>query len=155
MDLIGRGIIAGFLATLVLSAAVDPVATLARMADVLPPTLGWALNFIIGSLVWGASFALLQRIMVGPFWLRGLVFGLVAWLVVMLAVMPLTRGGLFALKLGIGAPAVMLAIHLAYGTALGIIYELLLPEDIDHANGKRERRLHGHWRERLLHPFAR
>jgi hypothetical protein len=125
------------------------------MADVLPPTFGWALHFIIGSLIWGAGFALLQKLLRGPFWLRGLVFGLGAWLVVMLGVMPFTRGGLFALKLGIVAPAVMLAIHVVYGVALGVIFGLLLPEDALQADRERAHFFHGPWRDRLLHPFAR
>src|SRR5215207_570554 len=129
MDRIGRGVIAGFLATLVLSAVFDPMTTLARMADVLPPTFGWVLHFTVGSLIWGAGFALVYDFMRGPSWLRGLLFGIGAWLVVMLAVMPLTRGGFFGLALGIATPAAMLLIHLLYGALLGGIYGVLGPED--------------------------
>ena len=127
MDVIGRGIIAGFLATLLLSMAVDPIATLARAADVAPPTFGWALHFLVGSLVWGAIFPLAYPHLRGPAWLRGLLFGFVAWMIVMLAIMPLTRGGLFGLALGFAAPTVMLLVHLVYGTLLGSIYRALEP----------------------------
>lgn len=127
MDVIGRGIIAGFLATLALSAVLDPMATLARATGVLPPTFGWALHFLVGSLIWGAGFSLLHSFLPGPLWLRGIVFGFVAWMIMMLAVMPLTRGGLFGLALGLTAPAVMLAVHLIYGALLAGIYGLLDP----------------------------
>lgn len=129
MDVIGRGIIAGFLATLALSAVFDPIATLARMADVLPPTFAWVLHFTVGSLIWGAGFALAHDHMRGPSWLRGLLFGIGAWLVVMLAVMPLTRGGFFGLALGLAAPVAMLLMHLIYGAVLGGVYGLLRPQD--------------------------
>ncbi len=132
MDRIGRGVIAGFLATLILSAAVDPMTTVARTADVLSTTFGWMLHFVVGSLVWGASFALLERRLFGPLWLRGLVFGFLAWLVVMLTVMPLTRGDWFGLALGVATPVTMLAIHLIYGAMLGAFYSLLDPEAPEH-----------------------
>jgi hypothetical protein len=88
MDIVGRGIIAGFLATLALSAVLDPMMTAARMADVLPPTFGWVLHFFVGSFIWGAGFALLQPLVRGPYWLRGLAFGVIAWLLVMVVAMP-------------------------------------------------------------------
>lgn len=129
MDTIGRGIIAGFLATLTLSAMLDPMATVARMADVLPPTFGWLLHFFVGSFVWGAAFASVHGFLRGPSWLRGIVFGAAAWLVVMLAVMPLTQAGLFGWSLGWATPVVMLAIHLLYGVILGTVYGLLRSDD--------------------------
>lgn len=129
MDTIGRGIIAGFLATLTLSAMVDPMATVARTADVLPPTFGWLLHFFVGSFVWGAAFAAVHGFLRGPSWLRGIVFGAAAWLVVMLAVMPLTQAGLFGWSLGWATPVVMLAIHLLYGVILGTLYGLLRSDE--------------------------
>ena len=131
MDIIGRGIIAGFLATLALSAVFDPIAWLARWGDVLPPTFGWLLHFMVGSFLWGAVFAIVHPVMRGPSWLRGILFGLGAWLVVMLALMPLTRAGLFGLSLGFVAPLVMLVVHLSYGALLGSIYGLLDPNGAD------------------------
>ncbi|HEX2215367.1 MAG TPA: DUF6789 family protein [Xanthobacteraceae bacterium] len=127
MDVIGRGIIAGFLATLLLSGVFDPVATVARTADVLPPMFGWLLHLLVGSLIWGVAFALVHPLLRGPFWLRGVLFGIGTWLLVMVAVMPLTRGGLFGLALGVGSPAVMLVIHLVYGALLGAIFGVLQP----------------------------
>jgi hypothetical protein len=129
MDIIGTGIIAGFIATLTLSAILDPMATVARTADVLPPTFGWLLHFFVGSFVWGAAFASIHPLLRGPSWLRGIIFGAGAWLFVMVAVMPLTQAGLFGWSLGWGTPAVMLCVHLLYGVILGTVYGLLLPEE--------------------------
>lgn len=144
MDAIGRGIIAGFLATLAVSAVFDPVVTLARMAGIMPPTFGWLVHFLVGSLIWGAGFAVLQPYLPGPGWLRGVVFGLAAWLAVMLAVMPLTYGGFFGLALGVATPIVMLVVHLVYGALLGGIFGLLDPTGSSH-----------HHDDEHLHPLPR
>ena len=132
MDMIGRGIIAGFLATLALSGVFHPMVTLARLADVLPPTFWWTLHFLVGSLIWGVGFGLTERFMRGPTWLRGLLFGFASWVMVMVTVMPLTRGGFFGLALGLATPAVMLAAHLIYGALLGGIFGFLDPDRPHH-----------------------
>jgi hypothetical protein len=105
-----------------------PIAFVARTTDALPATFGWLLHFMVGSLIWGTGFALLYRLVPGPLWLRGILFGVATWLVVMLAMMPLTRGGLFGLQLGLPTPALMLLVHLVYGGLLGGIYGLLDPD---------------------------
>jgi hypothetical protein len=128
MDAVGRGIIAGFIATLIISAAFHPIAYVARSADALPATFGWLLHFMVGSLIWGAGFALLYRLIPGALWIRGILFGIGAWFIVMLLVLPLTRAGLFGLELGLPAPALMLVVHLAYGALLGVMFGLLDPD---------------------------
>ena len=144
MDVIGRGIIAGFLATLALSAMFHPLVTLARVSDVLPATFGWILHFLVGSLLWGVSFALIERFMRGPTWVRGLLFGFAAWLVVMVTVMPLTRGGWFGIALGLATPAVMLVAHLVYGALLGGIFGFIDPNrpHFDTADSAHDDHLH-------------
>jgi hypothetical protein len=147
MDVIGRGIIAGFLATLALSAIFGPMANMARMAGVLLPTFGWLLHLLVGSFVWGAAFALVRPLLPGASWLRGLLFGFGAWLIVMLTVMPLTHAGWFGISLGVTAPLVMLAVHLVYGALLGAIFTLLDPDGGPHGE---EDHFHDHF-----HPLPR
>jgi hypothetical protein len=125
MDKIGRGIIAGFLATIALSAMLDPIAMLVRTAGILSPTLGWLLHFLVGTLVWGAGFALVHDWLRGPSWLRGILFGIGAWLLVVITVVTVTRLGLFGFELGFATPLAMLAIHVVFGALLGGIYDLL------------------------------
>lgn len=132
MDSIGRGIVAGFLATLLLSALFDPAALLARMAGVLPPASRWFAHFLIFGLIWGACFPVVRPLLRGPTWARGVEFGFLAWLVVMVTVMPFTHGGLFGLDLGFAAPAVTLAAHVVYGALVGAIFVALDPHDTDH-----------------------
>jgi Family of unknown function (DUF6789) len=125
MDKIGRGIIAGFLATIALSAMLDPIAMLVRSAGILSPTLGWLLHFLVGTLVWGAGFALVHDWLRGPSWLRGILFGVGAWLLVVITVVAMRRFGLFGFDLGFATPLAMLAIHVVFGALLGGIYDLL------------------------------
>lgn len=148
MDQIGRGIIAGFLTTLILSSVFHPIARIANAADATNPAVGWLLHFLVGTFLWGASFGVLQRILPGAQWMRGAIFGLIAWLVVMVVLSPLTRAGMFGINIGMGAPAVMFAVHLAYGVLLGAIFGFLDP-DPEHT--REEDPAHDeHW-----HPVAR
>src|SRR5215470_19759417 len=57
---IGKGIIAGFVATFALSVLLDPIAMFAP--DVLPgsPPVAWVLHFFIGTVVWGIGFSVLH-----------------------------------------------------------------------------------------------
>ena len=146
MDKIGKGIVAGFLATFVLSVLLDPMAMVARTAGVLSPTLGWTLHFLIGSVIWGAGFALVHDLLRGPSWLRGIAFGIVSWIVLVAAILPLTRGGLFGVEIGLAASIAMLLVHMIYGTVLGGIYGALIAPEDEH-RGPRSRH--------DLHPLAR
>lgn len=132
MDKLGRGIIAGFLATIVLSAVLDPVAMLVRSFGLLSPSLGWLLHFLIGTLVWGAGFALVHDALRGPSWFRGVVFGAGAWLAVIVTVTLMRGVGIFVADLGISTPAAMLGVHVVFGAILGVIYDLVGPDPVDH-----------------------
>jgi Family of unknown function (DUF6789) len=125
MDKIGRGIIAGFLATIALSAMLDPIAMVVRTSGILSPPLGWLLHFLVGTLVWGAGFALVHDWLRGPSWLRGILFGIGAWLLVVITVVTMTRLGLFGVELGFATPLAMLAVHVVFGALLGGIYDLV------------------------------
>jgi hypothetical protein len=149
MDTVGRGIIAGFIATLVLSALVDVMTTVARSANAMHRTFVWILLFFVGSFVWGAVYALLQPLLRGPSWLRGFLFGIFAWFALMVVLMPMARAGMFGLKLGLAAPAMMLMVHLAYGVLLGVMFTALDPrrggghhDDDEHVSEPDDNRLH-------------
>ncbi|SRR6266436_5715312 len=149
MDIIGRigkGIIAGFIATVALSLVVDPIASLARTLWASSSSAtAWLLHFFVGTLVWGSAFALLHDHMSGPSWLRGIVFASGAWLMVMLVAMPLAGAGLFASELGLAAVAATLIIHAIYGAVLGGIYGEIVNRDGDPTPrdcGREDKRLH-------------
>jgi Family of unknown function (DUF6789) len=128
-DRIGNGIIAGFIATLVLSALHEPVALLTTAVGVRTPVIGLLFHFFVGTLLWGGVFGFVHDYLFGPSWLRGIVFAGGAALIVMFAIAPFTGSGFLCLKLGPLAPVVVALFHLAYGAILGAIYGKLIDTD--------------------------
>lgn len=140
----GKGVIAGFVATLVLSVLMvmkammgvmpqmNAIAMLAGMAHrwmgtPMLPLVGWGLHFMIGSLLWGGLFAGLVKAIPGRSPLaKGLIFATAAWLLMMVLVMPMAGAGLFGLHLGFGAPVATLMLHAVYGAVLGVVYGRLV-----------------------------
>jgi hypothetical protein len=128
-DRIGNGIVAGFIATLVLSALHEPVTLVADSVGVHTPITGLLFHFFVGTLLWGGAFGFVHDYLSGPSWLRGVVFAGAAALIVMLFIAPLTGSGFLCLKLGVVAPIVVGLFHLAYGAILGAIYGKLIDTD--------------------------
>ncbi len=138
-----RGMMAGFVATIALSVLMvlkgmmglmphlNVIHMLARMAHgymgmPATPALGWVLHFLIGSVVWGLAFAFLfSRLPGASAVIKGLVFGVLAWLLMMILPMPMAGAGFFGLKMGLMAPVMTLILHLIYGVVLGYVYGLL------------------------------
>lgn len=135
--------IAGFVATVVLSALMLIKSMMGVMPDLnlptmlagmahdmmgLPanPAIGWVLHFMIGTVLWGVGFALLYQVLPGggPV-VKGTVFGVLAWLLMMLIPMPLAGAGLFGMKMGMMAPVMTLVLHLIWGAVLGATYGAL------------------------------
>jgi hypothetical protein len=135
--IIGTGIAAGFVATFVLSVMMlmkrsmglmpelDPIAMITAMAGASSQAVGWIGHFIIGSLFWGVGFAVVSPYLPGSFRLRGTIFAVGAWLMMMIVVMPMAGAGTFGLGLGIMTPVATLVLHVVFGLVLGGIYGLL------------------------------
>jgi len=134
---IGRSIVAGFVATVVLSAMMlmkqfmavmpelDPIGMIASMAGASSPAIGWIGHFVIGSVFWGIGFAILSPYLPGPYWLRGTIFAAGAWLMMMIVMMPMAGAGLFGAGLGMMTPVATLMLHIVFGVVLGGVYGLL------------------------------
>jgi hypothetical protein len=128
-DRIGNGIVAGFVATLVLSALHDPLTLVTEAVGVRAPVAGLLFHFFVGTLLWGGAFGFLHDFLPGPSWVRGVIFATGAALIVFLGIAPFTGAGLFCVKLGLYAPAVVALFHLAHGAILGAIYGKLIDTD--------------------------
>ena len=128
-DRIGNGIVAGFIATLVLSALHEPMSVLTSAVGVGAPVTSLLFHFFVGTLLWGSAFGLAHDYLFGPSWLRGVEFAGAAALIVMLVIAPLTGSGFLCLRLGLLAPVVVALFHLAYGAILGAIYGKLIDTD--------------------------
>lgn len=135
MARLGNGFLAGFAATVVLSIfmmmkemmgmmpEMNVIAMLTAMSHASTPMMGWAMHFMIGTVVWGGLFALLHdRIPGGSTVVRGVVFGIGAWLMMMIAVMPMAGAGLFGMHFGMAAPVMTLLLHMIFGATLGTVY---------------------------------
>jgi uncharacterized membrane protein YagU involved in acid resistance len=132
-----RGMLAGLVATLVLSAILILKGQLGLWPELniirLLVSLGsiqtvaaWMDHFIVGVVVWGLLYGALDSIWVSrAYWLKGLVLGLFAWFLMMVLFMPLAKVGYFGVKLGPSAAIVTLGMHLIYGLVLGVSYGVL------------------------------
>lgn len=132
---ITKGLAAGFAATIVLSPlmVVKKMAGLVTELDVFvaaaqfmggwAPSVVWIAHFAIGTLAWGGLFAVLDPYLPGDrYWVRGIVFGVGAWLLLMTFVMPVAGVGLFGMQIGWLAPVVTLGTHVVFGAVLGGVY---------------------------------
>ena len=103
----------------------DVVAMLAAMMK-SSAMMGWIAHFMIGAVVWGVSYAVLHdAIPGGSDVMKGVTFGIGAWVVMMLAVMPMAGAGMFGLKLGMMAPVMTMMLHAIFGAVLGGVYKKL------------------------------
>jgi hypothetical protein len=138
MQNVPAGLVAGFIATVVLSAmmvikgmmGVMPELDVAAMIGMMMGAsiaIGWVIHFLIGTIAWGGGFALLYGLIPGEIAVvKGIGFGVAAWLGMMIIVMPMAGAGLFGMTLGIMAPVMTLLLHVVFGAVLGGVYGMLL-----------------------------
>ncbi len=136
---IKSGLTAGFAASAALGAIliiegqlgllpeVNPIGDIVAIADrytglQFPPSLGWVVHFFIGTVIWGIIYAWIRKILPGPAVVKGLIFGVLAWLAMMIVFMPVAGHGFFGLSLGVAAPVVTFVVNLVFGAVLGAVY---------------------------------
>ena len=137
---LSRGVLAGLVATLTISMFMilrlsaglmpwyNPIEIMnltAQRALGTPNSMavGWTIHFVVGSLIWGTLYGLMESDLPGGSDMRrGLVFGLGAWLVVMVTVFPLAGSGFFGMGFGLIAPLSTLLGHIVFGLVLGATY---------------------------------
>ncbi|MBS0295524.1 MAG: hypothetical protein JSR45_04375 [Proteobacteria bacterium] len=132
-----KGIVAGFCATVVLTAimvvkaytALLPQVNLAALMSGLlnaPIYVGWAVHFAVGTLVWGPLFAVLApRIPGSTAIIKGVLFAAAAWVLMQLVVLPIAGMGLFGVAYGFGATGLTFVLHVIYGVVLGAVFAQL------------------------------
>lgn len=138
MQNIFAGLIAGFIATVVLSAmmvikglmGLMPELDIAAMIGMMMGAsvmVGWIVHFMIGTIAWGGGLALLYDMIPGDnAVVKGIGFSVAAWFGMMIIVMPMAGAGLFGMTFGIMAPVMTLLLHVVFGTVLGGVYGMLL-----------------------------
>jgi uncharacterized membrane protein YagU involved in acid resistance len=141
MNIYLRAMIAGFSATVVLSVLMmmksamdimpqlDIISMLGTMAQNIMgmggASVGWLAHFLVGTVLWGFLFALLYPNLPGSNAVtKGATFGVLAWLMMMIVVMPMAGAGFFGVKLGMMAPVMTLILHLIWGAVLGFVFSI-------------------------------
>lgn len=145
MSNVSKGIIAGLVATVVLSMimvakgmmglmpGLNVIAMLSSMAGAAP-VVGWFMHLAIGTLIWGLAFVATLKFLPGNSNIaKGISFGVAAWIMMMLIVMPMAGAGLFGLNMGMMAPLMTLMLHAIYGAVLGFTFNKLRSDDISTA----------------------
>jgi hypothetical protein len=144
-----EGVIAGLIATIVVTIAlfaqqasgIAPdfnLIELLKNAATGPDTMfAWIVHFVLG-IAYGGLFAAFSPHVPGPHWVRGLAFGVLIWLAMMLAFLPAAGLPMFALGSGPAIPMTALGLCLLFGVTLGETYHLLLhymPGEADEETG--------------------
>lgn len=135
MTNIKAGLVAGFSATVVLSAMMVGKSMMGVMPELdvihmlsgmmgAPAVVGWLAHFMIGTMAWGGGFAVLYGLIPGSgAVMKGILFGIAAWLGMMVMVMPMAGAGLFGMAFGVMAPMMTLVLHIVFGAVLGAVYQ--------------------------------
>ena len=150
----GRALLAGFVAWVVFTIvlymaplmglpAMNVPAMLGGMFGMNSIALGWIMHLMIGLILALVYVYWLARFLPGQGWLRGLLFGLVPWIVMMVMVAPMLPmlnpsmakmpPGFFFANLGAGAIMGSLVAHLIFGAVLGAIYGGVTVETSTHS----------------------
>ncbi len=134
MKNISGGIIAGFVATIVLSLLMIMKAKMGLMPELNvismlaskmggAVAMGWLAHFMIGTIGYGILFALINPVLpTSSLVSKGMVLGVLGWLVMMIVIMPMMGAGLLGLAMGAMAPVMTLVLHLIFGAVLGAVY---------------------------------
>ena len=131
---IGKAILGGFVGTVLLTLMTQFVAPMmtgqkmdmaARLGDMTGTGrfVGMVIHLFNGSVVFALIYVFVFfRFLPGAPWVKGLLSGVIFWLGLEIAMMPMIGGGFFSSQIG-GMKVVVAALiaHLVYGTTLGSI----------------------------------
>ena len=134
-----KGIVAGLVATIVLSVLMIMKGKMGLMPDMniiamLASKMGgssamaWAAHFMIGMLGYGFAYVLIfSKLPFNSIILRGIILGIAGWIAMMIAIMPMMNAGFFGLNLASGmmVPVATLMPHIIFGAVLSFVYSKL------------------------------
>ncbi len=141
MNKLASGLIAGVVATVVLSilmamktamGVMPELNIISMLAGMMggAAIVGWLIHFMVGT-GYGIAFSQINRLLPGnSFVVKGIVIGIIGWLIMMLMLMPMMGAGLFAMKMGMMAPIMTLILHIIFGAVLGFVYSKLTHQNL-------------------------
>lgn len=133
MNTLLKSMIAGFVATIVLSALMMIKSSMGIMPELNvikmlanyfngPLAVGWLAHFFVGVVGYGVAFTIALKIAsTQKSVILGIVLAIIFWLVMMIALMPMMGKGLFAMGMELGPkPAIAtFVLHIIFGFVLG------------------------------------
>lgn len=85
----------------------------------------WVVQVLLGTFIWGGLFVMLSPALRGRYWVKGIYFGIIAWLLMALGTLPLVHYGVFSLRLTVDMMMAALMWYVIYGFLLGFVYHML------------------------------
>ncbi len=142
MSRVKKGIIAGFIATVVVSVLELANLFLNHLFDPFPGVVarmfgmpgnmaaGWAIHLVMGTFVLGSLFSVLYpRLPTATPITKGIVFAVAAWVAMMLVITVSGDNRTFTGSSGFGTIGWMLALHMVFGGVLGNAYARLVERE--------------------------
>ena len=142
MSRVKQGIVAGFIATVAVSILEAVNLLFAKVFDPFPEVVakmfgmpgnlaaGWAIHFVIGSLVMGPLFAVIYaRLPTNTPETKGILFAVAAWVAMMLIISMMGDPRTFSGSAGFGTFAWMLITHMIFGGVMGNVFARLLARE--------------------------
>ena len=133
MNKVIHGVLAGIIATLVLSVLMVMKAKMGLMPDLNvikmlasmmggALAIGWIMHFMIG-IGYGVVLSVADDLLPGKTLIvKAIVLAVIGWVLMMVVVMPVLGAGLLGLKIGMMAPIMTLVLHVIFGVTLGLVY---------------------------------
>jgi uncharacterized membrane protein YagU involved in acid resistance len=92
----------------------------------MPVVMGWIMHFIIGTVLAVQYAAFASQRLPGAPWLRGMLFGLLPWLMAQVLVNPMMGAGFFAMNTAAPLGMVMGSLlgHMVFGAVVGRLYAI-------------------------------
>lgn len=139
MNKLVSGMLAGLIATVVLSVLMVIKGMMGMMPDVnvikmlagqmnSSASMGWVAHFMIGVIGYGIIYAVLfANKTTNKNVQNGILLAVIGWLLMMVVLMPMMGAGLFGLQMpsGVMVPVATFILHLIFGATLGLSYAKL------------------------------
>ena len=133
MNKLVKGVISGLVATVVLSVMMILKAKMGVMPELNiismlagmmggGALIGWLIHFMVG-VGYGIGFSQINHLLPSKSLIvKGVLIGILGWLIMMIALMPMMGAGMFAMKMGMMAPVMTLILHIIFGAVLGFVF---------------------------------
>lgn len=143
MGHLGKGLVAGFVGTAVLSAIMivksmmglmPQVDAIGMLSNMIEQRMGvdngtmhaWVAHFLIGTVLWGGLTGILYGSVSKSPLATAMIVAVGAWILMMVIVMPMAGAGMFGLNIGPQAPIATLVLHIVFGAVMGLVFSGLV-----------------------------